>query len=140
MMAGKLLTGLLRPFRSDGFQTAGRRTEQLTLALHERLSLKLILARHGVVISRDGTPLLASCRKQIRKLPKILKSVKIIHYYSLFFIRVFTRDRPGLPAPPAGRGPGGSGGDERCDRLLRLLETSISPRLRGCLSDAVRRT
>ena len=93
MMAGKLLTGLLRPFRSDGFQTAGRRTEQLTLALHERLSLKLILARHGVVISRDGTPLLASCRKQIRKLPKIQNSEicenysklypKIIQYYSI---------------------------------------------------------
>ena len=27
-------------------------------------------------------------RKQIRKLPKILKSVKIIHYHSLLFIRV----------------------------------------------------
>ena len=30
----------------------------------------------------------SNLRKQIRKLPKILKSVKIIHYYSLFFIRV----------------------------------------------------
>ena len=31
-------------------------------------------------------------RKQIRKLPKILKSVKIIQYYSILFIRVLKRD------------------------------------------------
>ena len=30
----------------------------------------------------------SNLRKQIRKLPKILKSVKIIHYYSMLFIRV----------------------------------------------------
>ena len=33
----------------------------------------------------------SNLRKQIRKLPKILKSVKIIHYYSLLFIRVLRR-------------------------------------------------
>ena len=38
-------------------------------------------------------------RKQIRKLPKILKSVKIIHYYSLLLIRVLRRGAdPALPA------------------------------------------
>ena len=31
-------------------------------------------------------------RKQIRKLPKILKSVKIIYYYSSLFIRVLTQE------------------------------------------------
>ena len=30
----------------------------------------------------------SNLRKQIRKLPKILKSVKIIQYYSILFIRV----------------------------------------------------
>ena len=34
----------------------------------------------------------SNLRKQIRKLPKILKSVKIIHHYSLLFIRVLTQD------------------------------------------------
>ena len=29
---------------------------------------------------------------QLRKLPKILKSVNIIHYYSLLFIRVLSRE------------------------------------------------
>ena len=56
-------------------------------------------------------------RKQIRKLPKILKSdsVKMIHYYSLFFIRVLSevpalpeQEAPlppeaALPLPPDGR-------------------------------------
>ena len=32
-------------------------------------------------------------RKKIRKLPKILKSVKIIHYYSLLFIRALRQKR-----------------------------------------------
>ena len=33
----------------------------------------------------------SNLRKQIRKLPKFLKSVKTIHYYSLLFIRVLTQ-------------------------------------------------
>ena len=38
----------------------------------------------------------SNLRKRIRKLPKILKSVKIIHYFSILFIRVLTQDaRPG---------------------------------------------
>ena len=41
-------------------------------------------------------------RKQIRKLlPKILKSVKIIRYYSLIFIRVLRVQDLELPAPDA---------------------------------------
>ena len=34
----------------------------------------------------------SNLRKQIRKLPKILKSVKIIQYYSILFIRVLKYD------------------------------------------------
>ena len=44
--------------------------------------------------------------KQIRKLPKILKSAKIIHYYSLLFIRVLRRDAAA------------EGGDERAHRRV----------------------
>ena len=33
----------------------------------------------------------SNLRKQLRKLPKILKSVKIVHYFSLSFIRVLRR-------------------------------------------------
>ena len=40
----------------------------------------------------------SNLRKQIRKLLKILKSVKIIHYYSLSFIRVLTRCAASRPA------------------------------------------
>ena len=47
-------------------------------------------------------------RKQIGKFPKILKSAKIIHYYSLFFIRVLRRDAAA------------EGGDERAHGLLPL--------------------
>ena len=35
----------------------------------------------------------SNLRKQIRKLPKILKSVKIVHYISLLFIRVLSSNR-----------------------------------------------
>ena len=34
----------------------------------------------------------SNLRKQIRKLPKILKSVKVIHYYSISFIRVLSKE------------------------------------------------
>ena len=34
----------------------------------------------------------SNLRKQIRKLPKILKSVKIIQYYSILFIRVLSQE------------------------------------------------
>ena len=46
----------------------------------------------------------SNLRKQIRKLPTILKSVKIIHYYSLLFIRVLSGDghREGGRRPPLG--------------------------------------
>ena len=56
----------------------------------------------------------SNLRKQSGKLAKFLKSVKIIHYYSLLFIRVLTRD-----ALPRGAAPD-------C-----LLYTSPSPRDRG---------
>ena len=36
----------------------------------------------------------SNLRKQIRKLPKILKSVKSIQYYSILFIRVLTHKAP----------------------------------------------
>ena len=42
----------------------------------------------------------SNLRKQIRKLPKILKSVKIIHYYSLLFIRVLSRHRRRITPHP----------------------------------------
>ena len=51
---------------------------------------------------------------QIRKLPKILKSVKIIQYYSILFIRVLNSN-PASEAPGAGerlpRSPPRSGRD-----------------------------
>ena len=53
-------------------------------------------------------------RKQIRKLPKFLKSVKIIHYYSFLFIRLLRRGRGAsrrVRAADAGRL--GGGGDQR---------------------------
>ena len=42
----------------------------------------------------------SNLRKQIRNLPKILKSVKMIHYYSLLFICVL---RPRIGRLPRGR-------------------------------------
>ena len=47
----------------------------------------------------------SNLRKQIRKLPKILKSasLKIIHYCSLLFIRVLRREPPGPRAELLGR-------------------------------------
>ena len=46
----------------------------------------------------------SNLRKQIRELPKILKSVKIIQYYSILFIRVLSdvgpREQVGLPHLP----------------------------------------
>ena len=43
----------------------------------------------------------SNLRKQIRKLPKILKSVKTIHYYSSLFVCVLS----GQPALHRQRGP-----------------------------------
>ena len=47
----------------------------------------------------------SNLRKQIRKLPKILRSVKIIQYYSdpnsILFIRVLTPAASSLALPPA---------------------------------------
>ena len=40
----------------------------------------------------------SNLRKQIGKLPKILKSVKIIQYYSILFNRVLNRERGQLSA------------------------------------------
>ena len=54
----------------------------------------------------------SNLRKQLGKLPKILKSVKIIHYYSLLvlFIRVLRRPPAAAGRAPArGRSPGASG-------------------------------
>ena len=53
-------------------------------------------------------------RKQFRKLPKILKSVKIIQYYSILFIRVLNVDPDWTRT--------GVGGHPSFDELLTLLE------------------
>ena len=60
----------------------------------------------------------SNLRKQIRKLPKIQKSVKIIHYYALLFICVLSR------AEAAERGREGAEG-----RLHRVLQR-LHPRAR----------
>ena len=58
----------------------------------------------------------SNLRKQIRKLPKILKSVKIIQYYSISFIRVLSRARAraASPAPRAGSARAAPGTGSRC--------------------------
>ena len=77
-------------------------------------------------------------RKQIRNLPKILKSVKIIHYFSLLFIRVLRREPPGPRAELLGRrrgarrrrrAPGplrGAGGDASARPAHRAHEGPLS--------------
>ena len=62
----------------------------------------------------------SNLRKQLRKLPKILKSVKIIQYYSILFIRVLIRDHLSpLLRPPQDRGAVAS--FEEVDRALGSL-------------------
>ena len=63
-------------------------------------------------------------RKQIRKLPKILKSVKIIQYYSILFIRVLS-DQSKDPNGGAGAGAvdvdSAAGGPRRRANAARVL-------------------
>ena len=69
-------------------------------------------------------------RKQIRNLPKILKSVKIINYYSLLFICVLGEDEHGLLQKRALRSalqrklPKGAFNAEQFEEIWRTLSPS----------------
>ena len=57
----------------------------------------------------------SNLRKQIRKLPKILKFVKIIQYYSILFNRVLTPASPHPSPAHAGSADAGSASNRRID-------------------------
>ena len=65
----------------------------------------------------------SNLRKQIRKLPKILQFVKIIHYYSELFTSLLS-SCPGAHVRGAGRRAGHGGGVRR-GAFIRCLRTTV---------------